>query len=165
MTYRKVVKSDVFKFQIANIWESMKLQILYLSAPNRTNVPSGAKLDEFEMCLHGVTSLLEVEEMNAIYQKLQNRILLTKNNHWCQEKSFGKYLNLIHFMINIIDYRRRKDGIKALQDIVDRPIRGGPWVGKTWLSEDDDLSFLDSTGNIINNKRSVSTQVGPSWAE
>ena len=97
MIYKKVVKCDVFKFQIANIWESMKLQILYLSAPNRTNVPSGAKLDEFEMCLHGVTSLLEVEEMNAIYQKLQNHILLTKSNHRCQKKSFGKCLKFTIF--------------------------------------------------------------------
>ncbi len=78
MIYRKVVKSDVFKFQIANIWESMKLQILYLSAPNRTNVPSGAKLDEFEMCLHGMTSILEVKEMNVIHFDLKKLIISNK---------------------------------------------------------------------------------------
>ena len=81
----------------------MKLQILYLSAPNRTNVPSEAKLDEFEMCLHGMTSILEVKEMNVIHLELNKQLLITKSNQKCQEKSFGKYLNLIYFMINIIN--------------------------------------------------------------
>ena len=63
----------------------------------------GARLAEFERCLHGVTSLLEVKEMNAIYQELNNRLFITKGNHRCQNKSFGKCLNLICFMINIID--------------------------------------------------------------
>jgi hypothetical protein len=33
---------------------------------------SGARLAVFEMVHHGVTSLLEVEEMNAIHQDLDN---------------------------------------------------------------------------------------------
>ena len=46
----------------------------------------GARLAVFEMAHHGVTSLLEVEEMNAIHQELNNLLLLTKSNHRCQEK-------------------------------------------------------------------------------
>ena len=41
----------------------------------------GARLAEFEMCPHGVTSLLEVKEMNVIHQELHNQLLLTKSNY------------------------------------------------------------------------------------